>query len=559
MVKKFFSFITREVGGLHEAAYLLGAFAVLSQLLALVRDRLFANTFGATHALDIYYAAFRIPDFIFVAIASMVSISVLIPFLMEKIESGEKDAKEFIDAVFSVFFLVIGCVGIIAWILTPLLIKWIFPTFTEDYATLVSMTRIMLLSPIFLGFSNFFASITQIYRRFFIYAISPLVYNFGIIIGVTVLYRIPGVGLNGLAWGVALGAFLHFFIQVPFVWQKLLFPRLHFPVDLTPIRKVMLVSLPRTITISSNEIAEFFLIAFAGSLTAGAISVFNFAWNLQSVPLSVIGVSYSLAAFPVLTRLFVSGDQKKFVEQMIISTKHIVFWSIPIMMMFIVLRAQIVRVILGSGKFDWSDTRLTAAALAMFTLSLIPQSLTTLFVRAYYSRGNTRKPLFMNILSALIIVASSYVLVQIYNTTPMFRYFIENLLRVDDVPGAVVLMLPLGFSIGAFINMVIHWIAFEQDFRGFSSAVFKSLFQVLGASIIMGAITYWFLGIFGSQFDIDTFNGIFLQGFLAGIIGIAVHIGLLILLKNRELTVIAKTLKHKIWKAKIIPADPSGA
>jgi putative peptidoglycan lipid II flippase len=559
MVKKLLSFISKEIGGLHEAAYLLGAFAVLSQLLALVRDRLFASTFGAAHELDIYYAAFRIPDFIFVAVASMVSISVLIPFLMEKIDSGEKEAKEFIDAVFSVFFLVIGSVGVIAWIFTPFLIKIFFPTFVEDYSTLVSMARIMLLSPIFLGFSNFFASITQIYKRFFIYAISPLVYNIGIIIGVMVLYKIPGVGLNGLAWGVALGAFLHFFIQVPFVWQRSLFPRLHFPVNITPVKKVMLVSLPRTLTISSNEIAKFFLIAIAATLTTGAISIFHFAWNLQSVPLSVIGVSYSLAAFPVLTRLFVSGDTKKFVEQMVVSTKHIIFWSIPIMILFIVLRAQIVRVILGSGEFSWSDTRLTAAALAMFTLSLIPQSLTTLFVRAYYSRGDTKKPLFMNMFSAFMIVVVTFVMVYVFRNVELFRYFIENLFRIDDVQGSVILMLPLGFTIGSTINMIIHWVAFERDFRGYSAEIAKPLFQILSSSIIMGAVTYWALDVFGHTFDINTFLGVFLQGFVAGIIGIAVNIMLLILMKNKEIVVIANTLKHKIWKAKIIPPDPSGA
>jgi peptidoglycan biosynthesis protein MviN/MurJ (putative lipid II flippase) len=92
---------------------------------------------------------------------------------------------------------------------------------------------------------------------------------------------------------------------------------------------------------------NFFLVALAGSLAGGAISIFNFSWNLQSVPLSIIGVSYSLAAFPVLTRLFTSGETKKFVEQMVTSTKHILFWSIPVMILFIVLRAQIVRVILG--------------------------------------------------------------------------------------------------------------------------------------------------------------------------------------------------------------------
>ncbi|MCC2630696.1 MAG: hypothetical protein K0S38_505 [Candidatus Paceibacter sp.] len=563
MVKRFLSFIGKEISGLHEAAYLLGAFAVGSQILALVRDRLFAYTFGATNAvgstniLDVYYAAFRIPDFIFVAVASMVSISVLIPFLMEKIDSSEEEAKEFIDGVFSVFFLIIGSVALVAWLLTPWLIKLFFPTFSNDYDVLVSMTRIMLLSPIFLGFSNFLASITQIYRRFFIYAISPVVYNIGIIFGIVVLY--PAMGINGLAWGVAIGAFLHFFIQVPFVWHKSLFPRLHFPVNLAPIKKVVLVSLPRTITISSNEIAEFFLVALAGTLAGGAISIFNFAWNLQSVPLSIIGVSYSLAAFPVLTRLFTSGDQKKFVEQMVVSTKHILFWSIPVMTLFVVLRAQIVRVILGAGNFNWDDTRLTAAALAVFTLSLIPQSLTSLFVRAYYSRGDTRRPLSMNIFSAVCIIGFSFFFVYIFQHNDFFRFFIENLFRIDDIPGSVVLMLPLGFSVGATINMILHWIAFERDFHGFTRSVGRSLFQVLSSSIIMGAVTYWFLDVFNLRFDIHTFTGIFLQGFLAGTIGIIVNILLLILMGNKELVIIAKTLKHKIWKARVIPADPSGA
>jgi putative peptidoglycan lipid II flippase len=559
MVKRLLHFIGKEIGGLHEAAYLLGAFAILSQILALFRDRLLAYKFGEMlHNLDIYYAAFRIPDFIFVAIASMVSISVLIPFLMEKIDSGEKEAKEFIDVVFSAFFLVIATVAIVAWIFTPFLLKVFFPSFSKDFPTLISMTRIMLLSPIFLGFSNFLASITQVYRRFFIYAISPLFYNVGIIIGVVFLYPIPGVGIKGLAWGVALGAFLHFFIQVPFVWQKSLFPRLHFPINFKVAKRVMLISLPRTITISSNEIAEFFLIALAGTLTGGAISIFNFSWNLQSVPLSIIGVSYSLAAFPVLTRLFSSGDTKKFVEQMVVSTKHILFWSIPAMTLFIVLRAQIVRVILGSGHFTWSDTRLTAAALAIFTLSLIPQSLTTLFVRAYYSRGDTRKPLLMNMFSAFCIVTLSYILVKVFTHVDYFRYFIENLFRVDDVPGSVVLMLPLGFSLGAFVNMVLHWVAFNKEFKSYTPSIVRPLFQILSSSIIMGGVTYWFLGVFSLRFGEETFIGVFLQGFLAGCIGIVVGMLLLKLMGNKELTIIARTLQHKIWKAKVIPADPSG-
>ena len=89
MVKKFFGLLGREISGLHEAAYLLAFFTFLSQLLGLVRDRLLASTFGASAALDAYYAAFRLPDLIFVAIASIASVSILVPFIIERLRKGE--------------------------------------------------------------------------------------------------------------------------------------------------------------------------------------------------------------------------------------------------------------------------------------------------------------------------------------------------------------------------------------------------------------------------------------------------------------------------------------
>src|SRR3989344_2793455 len=103
MVKGLLRFLHRETTGLHEAAYLLGFFAVLSQVLAFLRDRLLAHVFGASSSLDIYYAAFRIPDFLFVTVASIVSISVLIPFIIEREQKSREEVRAFIDSVFSYF------------------------------------------------------------------------------------------------------------------------------------------------------------------------------------------------------------------------------------------------------------------------------------------------------------------------------------------------------------------------------------------------------------------------------------------------------------------------
>ena len=548
--------LNREINGLHQAAYLLGFFAICSQVLALVRDRILASQFGAGNVLDLYYSAFRIPDLLFVTIASVVSISVLIPFLINRFEKGQEKVKEFIDSVFSFFFFFMVVSGIVAFFLTPLLMKWIFPVFAQSssFGELVSLTRILLLSPIFLGFSNLLASITQVHRRFFVYAISPVVYNVGIIFGIIFLY--PMFGLQGLGLGVVLGAFLHFAIQIPLVSSQKLLPRLRLNFNINTVKEVVFTSIPRTITVSSNEIAKLFLISFASLFVSGSIAVFNFSLNLQSVPFSIIGVSYSLAAFPTLTRLFSGGNVEEFLRQIITSTRHIIFWSIPVSILFIVLRAQIVRTILGAGAFDWSDTRLTAAALALFVVSLVAQNLSTLFVRSYYSQGKTKAPLVMNVLSAIFIIVSSYILVQIFETNVIFRNFTESILKVNDIPGTVVLMLPLGFTLGSFINLMVYWIAFDKQFISFTSSVSRTVFEVFGASVIMGFVTYKFLSVFDSFFDINTLYGIFMQGFLSGIIGILAFVLVLIILKNRELSEAWNTLHKKFWKAKVVVPDP---
>ncbi len=555
MVKRFISFFSREIKSLHQAAYLMGFFAILSQILALFRDRILAGTFGAGNTLDLYYSAFRIPDILFVTVASIVSVSVLIPFLIERFERSQSEAKEFIDTVFSFYFCFIVLIGILAFILAPYLMKLLFPTFakTKDFGSLIKLTRILLLSPVFLGLSNLLGSITQVNKRFFIYALSPVVYNIGIIFGILFLY--PIWGLSGLGFGVVLGAFLHFAIQAPFIFSQGMFPSFKFPIKFSFIKNIVLTSLPRTITVSSNELAELFLVSFASLSATGSVAIFNFSFNLQAVPFSIIGVSYSLATFPTLTKLFSLGEKDKFVEQMIESSRHIIFWSVPISVLFVVLRAQIVRVILGVGRFNWDDTRLTAAALALFTISLLAQNLVALFVRSYYSQGKTKTPLFMNVFSALLIIFGSFYLTNLFQSNLVFRSFMESILKVSGIPGTAVLMLPLGFSFGVLVNLILHWIGFQRHFPDFSRPVLRSLFQVSGASLVMGYVTYIFLNVFDKVFNLSTFTGIFFQGFCSGIIGIVSAVFVLYLLKNQELKEVWGAFHQRIWKVKIIGLD----
>lgn len=555
MVKKILSVLQSEVRGLHEAAYTLAVFAIASQILALVRDRIFTNSFGAGEILDIYYAAFRIPDFIFVSVASLVSLSVLIPFLTEKIHSSPLEGRRFINSIFSVFALIVISVSVIVFIFVPDILPRLFPGLAESekFTELVLMTRILLLQPILLGFSSLLASVVHVYQKFILYAISPLLYNLGIIFGVLTLY--PLFGIIGLAIGVVIGALLHLLLQVPFIVKQGFLPKLSFRNDLTIIRKVMLLSLPRTLALSANQIALIFLIGFASLITVGSIAVFNLSFNLQSVPLAIIGASYSVAAFPTLVRLFTNGDREAFFSHVTIAARHIIFWSIPAIVLFIVLRAQIVRVILGSGEFTWTDTRLTAASLALFATSLLAQSLVLLFVRGYYAAGKTVKPLIINVFSSFLVVAFAYILLNTFNNSKPFQFFIESLLRVEGISGTGILMLPLAYSLALIINAGLFWILFQRDFNKFSVTISRTFFQSLSAAVVMGFVVHRFLNIFDDIFDLNTFLGIFAQGLLSGLIGIAAGLFMLYLLKNREIKEIWRGLHKKFWKTRVISSE----
>lgn len=558
MVKRFLAFINKETDGLHQAAYLLGFFTILSQVLGLLRDRLLASSFGAGQTLDIYYAAFRLPDFIFITVGSMVSVSVLIPFLASRMKAGPEEGRRFIGDISTFFFLLVIVVSLLAALFMPALERLIFPGFSPQILQeVVFLSRLLLLSPILLGLSNIFGTLTQTYRRFFLYALSPILYNLGIIFGI--IFLAPRFGLPGLISGVILGAFLHLFIQLPFVLQNKLLPRPNLHFQWSEIKRVLLVSVPRTFTLGSDNISVMFLLSLASLMPAGSIAVFNFSYNLQSVLLSVIGVSYSLAVFPILIKLHTEGNQKKFAEEAVTSARHIIFWSLPVATLFIVLRAQIVRTILGAGQFNWWGTRLVAAALALFVISIICQNLTLLFVRAYYAVGNTKKPFVAKFLNAASTIILGYLFMQLYLSAPIFRHFLENILRVSDVPGTIILALPLGWSVGELLNTLALWWVFERDFKHFSRPVLKTLWEVLIASLGLGIVSFYALNFFDNFFNLNTASGIFLQGFCSGLVGLAAGIVIFILLGNQEIGAVWQTLKSKIFRTKVIIApEPEG-
>ncbi|HEU4677580.1 MAG TPA: lipid II flippase MurJ [Candidatus Paceibacterota bacterium] len=554
MVQRVFDIVYREVRGLHQAAYILAIFTFGSQLLALIRDRLLAHQFGAGIELDLYYTAFRIPDFLYVLFASTLSVYVLIPFIAGRMEGKGERARHLLSQIFTLFLGLYALVAFLAIIAAPDVVRYFFPGFVEHTDILIPLIRLLLLQPLLLGISSLLGVITQIEHRFVLYAISPLIYNLGIILGVVVLY--PIFGIEGLAFGVVLGALGHVCIQLPFILKSPLRPRLTLRFDPTDMVAVFRTSLTRAVTLSLHQLVLIGLIGFASIMTVGSVSVFQFAFNLQSVPLAIIGMSYSVAAFPLLAKLYAEKKHELFSENITTALRHIFFWSLPAITLFIVIRAQFVRVVLGSGEFDWSDTRLTAAVLAVFVVSLVSQGMHLLLVRALYAVGNTRLPFYVTLGSSTLALLFGFYFYSLFVEHGfVYRYF-ESLMRLDGVPGVEVLALPMGYSLALIIHSIVLLVVARKALYVRLRPLVRSFYTSAVAAFFGGYVAYATLSYFGTSYEADTLMTVLSEGFVAGLGGLGGVILAHYAVGSRELSEIGSALKKRFTKVDVlVPQD----
>jgi putative peptidoglycan lipid II flippase len=294
----------------------------------------------------------------------------------------------------------------------------------------------------------------------------------------------------------------------------------------------------------------------ATTMAVGSVSVFQFGFNLQSVPLAVIGMSYSVAAFPTLSTLLAKNRHQEFNRQLLTALRHIIFWSVPITALVIVLRAQIVRVLLGSGAFDWGDTRLTAAALALFVISLLAQSILLLLVRAFYAGGKTVVPLVVSVTASLVSLFLAVYLKGIYHSTPTLQYYIEKTFRLEGVSGTEVLVLIMAFVVGQFVQLIVLMVLSVKIFKLNFRPLLRLSAEALAAALAGGFSAYAALLFIVDGVNQDTFIGISLQGLVAGLMGMAAIILVYRVVKAPELFEIYRSFHSRIFKTDIIAPQP---
>jgi putative peptidoglycan lipid II flippase len=489
-----------ETHGIATGALIVSIASLASRLVGLFRDRLLASTFGAGHELDAYYAAFRLPDTLYNLIILGALSAGFVPIFTEYFERrGQAEAGKFASQVISI----VGAVMMTLCLFLAIGAPWVVPFTTPGFqgatmALTISLSRIMFLSPFLLGLSAVMGGVLQARRRLFAFAFAPIFYNVGIIIGILVFARFWGI--VGVAWGVALGAFLHLAAQTAVV-KKLGLPRIPWP-SLKPegVRRILTMMIPRTAGLAVTQVNLIIILVLASSLQTGSVSVFNLANNLEGFPLGLIGVSFAVAAFPLLARAASREDKAEFSSVFTTTARRIWFFMIPLTALLLLLRAQIVRVVLGDGKFDWEDTIRTIDVFFWLAISLPMQGIIQLLARGFFAIQNTWTPFWISLLAEAVNLGCAL------------------LLR----PWLGISGLAIAFSVSSCVNALgLLYLLHRKThmLQGIKNLLFffGQLFLATAALLVVGfGIRQWIGTVFA---PLHSFWQVALQGALAGLVG----------------------------------------
>lgn len=477
---KTFNFSSRN---LTLSAWILAVFSLSSALLGLLRDRLLASIFGAGRELSIYAASFRIPDLVYnLLIAGGLSIAFL-PVFADYFSKDKKRAWEIASNILNIFIVFLVSLSVIFFLFAPWLVGFIVPGFSEaERQEVISLTRILFLSPILFGMANIFSGVLQYFQKFVALGMAPILYNLGIILGI--IFLSPRIGILGAGIGVIVGAFLYFLSQLAaavfcgFSWQK----QLNFK-DPASVA-IFKLAVPRLVSVASQQVNLLVITAIASTISSGAIAIFYYANNLQGIIVSLIGISFASATFPLLARAISEENEKEFFKNFSSAFRQILFFAIPSSILLFLLKSNVVKIILQNGKFDSEAVKLTVASLGIFAISIFAQAGNHLLVRTFFSLKDGRRPAKIAVFSSILNAGLAITFVNLLSNQNWFRSFFESISDLKGVAHVSIIGLILAFSISAIFQFILLLLSLKEKLSR------ESLLEILASSgkIILASV-----------------------------------------------------------------------
>lgn len=475
---------------------------VFSQLLGLFKYRILVSYFGASNDLGVFFAAFRIPDFVFqVVIAGALSTS-FIPVFSEYVGLGKrKEADSFTSSLLTIGIILYLVMSLFVVLFSYQLCQLVAPGFSHQELLLMSQFMIIIqLAQVFFILGTVSTAVLQSLQHFLIPGIATAFYNLGIILGL--LLFVPFVGIYSATIGVVIGSALFFVVQLPLLIHAGF--RYRPTLDMgNGVMKVIRLMIPRSATLVITQLAITANVFFASFLGPSSLVIFDLAQTLVLAPVVLFGQSIAQASFPALSQK--KGDRNGFNAIFVSSFNQILYLTLPLSALFIVLRIPLIRLFFGASRFPWEATVDTGRTLAYFSVSIAAQSLIYLLARGFYAHKDTKTPLVVTVGAVVINIALSYFFV-LHLKLPIFY-------------------LAAAFSVSNIFAAVLLFIILDHKIKLPKAEIISSTIKISVATLIMGIALYVPLKLLDQLvFDTTkTINLILLTG-IASFAGFATYI-----------------------------------
>ncbi len=503
---------------------------VASRVLGWLRLSVIGARFGESPELDAFWAAFKIPDAIFGLLVAGALASAFIPvFAGYLAREREEEAWRVASSVLNALLILLVAFSAVMLVAAPVIVPTVVaPGFAQkpgQLALTIELTRLMLLSPIFMGLSSLTTGILNSYRQFLSGATAPLVYNAVII--VCTLFLSPFLGIHGVAIGVVVGALFMWLVQLP----ELTFRRTRYSPSLDlghpGVRDVLRLAGPRTIALGAVQIVFFVDTALASGMPQGSLTALNYAFQLMLLPLGVFSIAISAAIFPTLSHYASLGQVNRMRDAVQQAIRWILFLTLPTAILMIVLRRPIVNLLFQYGAFGAAAREATQAAFLFYSLGLAGHALIQILARAYYASRDTTTPLALTLISIGLNVVLDLILGPIMGING----------------------LALANSIATLLEAVLLFTLLASRARlRLVGLGFSSLKQVC-ASLLMGVAMFGFIRATNLPFDlaVDPSKAILLlQTILAAAVGGLAYLAAAYVLRIGELGEILAVVRARL-------------
>lgn len=505
LVKKGIGAFVSKQTNIFTAASFIILTTVFSQLLGILKYRLLVSLFGASSDLGVFFAAFRIPDFIFQVVVAGALSSSFIPIFAQFIAKDKRrEAYEFTSTLVNlglVFFFVVSAIVIV---FAYPLVKLVAPGFSDQELRLMANLMIIIqLSQVFFILGTISTAALQSLQHFLIPGIANALYNLGIILGLIFFSHFLGLGIYGATLGVVVGAFLFFLVQVP----ALLLAGYRYSFSLLfneAVSKVLQLMAPRSLTLIISQVAITANVFFASFISARSLVVFDLAQTLAMAPVLLIGQSIAQASFPSLS--LKSESRQEFLSIFTSSFNQIMYLTLPISALLIVLRIPLVRLFYGASRFDWDATVETGLTLAYFSISVGANALIALLARAFYAYKDSKTPFIITLVSVGFNVLLSYLFI-LQLSLPI--YYLALAFSIASILGALLMVVMLNFKIELpkleiiisflkiFISTIVMGVAVYVPIKLLDQLVFDTtrtvnLLMLTGIASCFGLVSYIF-------------------------------------------------------------------